>query len=371
MQFRLIALHGHRQSNLLLGINSLIALDMDIEVVSTIYQFLTIILQSHLLAFVRTNLAADWLRVEHLTPVWVLADGLYCPCELISYCLEAGALEHLTQLSPGCTVVRAIEAVLGNIGSVSLACSQWVLGAGRELSHYPEAGTRSKVNLLFQGDIIFVCPEGIVYLLNQTCSRDRTRSVVNLNHRILSVLSLEAKIGQVETIRISCLIYIEILSQGIRQLGISFTDIAVQLVGIGQSVWPVLCLIVGSSHSVVLHKCWADCTAERKNLTRVRILDATAGRHGSSGCSSSKLILQHTLTGILHIERSLGGRSLGGIYCHKKVLLVYLNLRTCIGGSLLDGRYFRSLTPTVVSHNGEVVLGGSLQTFYLVRHLVA
>ena len=227
------------------------------------------------------------------------------------------------------------------------------------------------MNLLFQTNRIFVCPEVIVNLLNQTCSRDRTRTVVNLNHRILSVLSLEAKIGQVETIRISCLIYIEILSQGIRQLGISFTDIAVQQVGIGQSVWPVLCLIVGSGHSVALYKCWADSTAERKNLTRVWILDATAGRHGSSGCSSSELILQHTLTGILHIERSLGGRSLGGIYGHRKVLLVYLNLRTCICGSLLDWRYGRSLTPTVVSHNCKIILSRSLQTFYLVRHLVA
>ena len=136
------------------------------------------------------------------------------------------------------------------------------------------------------------------------------------------------KICQVETIRISCLIYIEILSQSIWQLGISFTDIAVQLVGIGQSVWPVLCLIVGSSHSVALHKCWADCTAERKDLTWVWILDTTAGRHSSSGRSSSKLILQHALTGILYIERSLGSGSLGGIYGHRKVLLVYLNLRT-------------------------------------------
>ena len=139
MQFRLIALHGHSQSNLLLGINSLIALDMDIEVVSTIHQFLTIILQSNLLAFVRTNLTANRLRVEYLTPVWVLADGLYCPCELTGYCLEAGALEDLTQLSPGCTVVRAIEAVLGNISSGSLACTQWVLGASRELNYNPEA----------------------------------------------------------------------------------------------------------------------------------------------------------------------------------------------------------------------------------------
>ena len=112
---------------------------MDIELISTIHQFLTIILQSNLLAFVRTNLTADRLRVEYLTPVWVLADGLYCPCELISYSLEAGALEDLTQLSPGCTVIRAIETVLGNIGSGSLACTQWVLGASRELSHYPEA----------------------------------------------------------------------------------------------------------------------------------------------------------------------------------------------------------------------------------------
>ena len=136
------------------------------------------------------------------------------------------------------------------------------------------------------------------------------------------------KICQVETIRISCLIYIEILSQSIWQLGISFTDIAVQLVGIGQSVWPILCLIVGSSHSVALHKCWADSTAERKNLTRVRILDATAGRHGSLGGCCGKLILQHALTGILYIERSLGCGSLGGIYCHRKGLLVYLNLRT-------------------------------------------
>ena len=344
---------------------------MDIEVISTVHQFLTIVLQGYLLALTRTNLAADRLWVENLTPVWVLTDGLYCPCELISYGLEAGALEHLTQLSPGSTVVRAVEAVLGNIGSVSLACSQWVLGTCRELSHYPEAGTRSKVNLLFQTNRIFVCPEVIVNLLNQTCSRDRTRTVVNLNHRILSVLSLEAKIGQVETIRISCLIYIEILSQGIRQLGISFTDIAVQLVGIGQSVWPVLCLIVGSSHSIVLHKCWADCTAERKNLTRIWLEVTSTGRHSSSGRSSSKLILQHALTCILYIERSLSSGSLGCIYCHRKVLLVYLDLRTCICGSLLDWRYGRSLTPTVVSHNGEVVLGRSLQTVQLVRHLVA
>ena len=227
------------------------------------------------------------------------------------------------------------------------------------------------MNLLFQGDRIIVCPEVIINLLNQTCSRDRTRSVVNLNHRILSVLSLNTKIGQVETIRISCLIYIEILSQSIWQLGISFTDIAVQLVGISQSVWPILCLIVRSSHSIALHKCWADCTAERKNLTWVWILDTTAGRHSSSGRSSSKLILQHALTGILYIERSLSCGSLGCIYCHRKVLLVYLDLRTCICGSLLDWRYGRSLTPTVVSHNGEVVLGRSLQTVQLVRHLVA
>ena len=344
---------------------------MDIKIVCAVNEFLTIILQSNLLAFIRTNLAADRLWIENLTPVWVLADGLYSPCELISYCLEAGALEHLTQLSPGSTIVRAIEAILGNIGSGSLACSQWVLGAGRELSHYPEAGTWSKVNLLFQSNRIIVCPEGIINLLNQTCSRDRTRSVVNLNHRILSVMSLEAKIGQVETIRISCLIYIEILSQGIRQLGVSLTDIAVQQIGIGQSVWPVLCLIVGSGHSIALYKCWADSTAERKNLTRVRILDATAGRHGSLGGCCGKLILQHALTGILYIERSLGCGSLGGIYCHRKALLVYLNLRTSIGGSLLDGRNGRSLTPTVVSHNGEVVLGRSLQTVQLVRHLVA
>ena len=179
------------------------------------------------------------------------------------------------------------------------------------------------------------------------------------------------KISQVETIRISCLIYIEILSQSIWQLGISFTDIAVQLVGIGQSVWPVLCLIVGSSHSIALHKCWADCTAERKDLTWVWILDTTAGRHSSSGRSSSKLILQHALTCILYIERSLSCGSLGCIYCHRKVLLIYLNLRTCICGSLLDWRYGRSLTPTVVSHNCKIILSRSLQAFYLIRHLVA
>ena len=112
---------------------------MDIEVVSTIHQFLTIILQSNLLAFVRTNLTADRLRVENLTPVWILADSLYSPSKLTGYRLEASTLENLTQLSPGSTVIRAIEAVLSNIGSFCLTGSQRILGTGRELSNNPKA----------------------------------------------------------------------------------------------------------------------------------------------------------------------------------------------------------------------------------------
>ena len=89
VQFGFITVDCHLESHLLLRVLCLVRLDVDVEVVCAVYEFLSVIRECYFLAFARTNLAADRLRIEHLAPVGVLAYSLHRPCKVVGNSLEA------------------------------------------------------------------------------------------------------------------------------------------------------------------------------------------------------------------------------------------------------------------------------------------
>ena len=89
VKLRLIAFDSHCESHILLRVDSLIGLDMNVELISAVDELLAVVLHLHLLALAWTHLAAERLGIEHLAPVGVLAYSLNRPCKMVGYSLEA------------------------------------------------------------------------------------------------------------------------------------------------------------------------------------------------------------------------------------------------------------------------------------------
>ena len=89
VQLRQVALDRHGKRHLLLRLDRLVGLHMDVELIGSVDELLSVVLKRHRLALAWAHLTAYRLRVEHLAPIGICADGLHGPCEMVGYGLEA------------------------------------------------------------------------------------------------------------------------------------------------------------------------------------------------------------------------------------------------------------------------------------------
>ena len=153
-------------------IGGFVRLHFEVKGISAVNQSLSVVLHRNLLAFARTHGAFSRSGLHHNAPVGVLRNSCYVPNELFSHIFVTATLQRFAELHPGHTVIVTEESILLAVFLGRHTRAERILLSGGELSHYPEAAARSKVELFVKVQVGTVSKVVVSYSFKERSLRN-------------------------------------------------------------------------------------------------------------------------------------------------------------------------------------------------------